>query len=88
MVYFFFFSGLAGLCMVLRRLAYPNRLRDLNMFGYSPQSLSLIINRVLDIINNTHGHLLSDLQQVPWLNQHRMEIYAQVSKCIIKNIYV
>ncbi|KAJ8909943.1 hypothetical protein NQ315_004010 [Exocentrus adspersus] len=44
-------TGLTALCIVLRRLSYPNRLNDLIlMFGLSPQSLSQIIKTTLNII--------------------------------------
>lgn len=78
---FIFLLGLTGLCLLLRRLAYPNRLRDLNLFfGYSPQAMSIIIiNKVSDILIHNHGHLLSSLEQLRWLNQQRFELYAQVS---------
>ncbi|CAC5404316.1 unnamed protein product [Mytilus coruscus] len=53
--------GIDGLCMVLRRLAYPSRLEDLEyIFGRSKTELSLIINEVLDYIHDNHCHLLSD----------------------------
>ncbi|KAJ8916393.1 hypothetical protein NQ315_014603 [Exocentrus adspersus] len=70
-------TGLTCLCMVLRRLAYPNRLRDLNLFGLSPQSMSLIINRGLEIIMNNHSHLIENLQGLQWLNHQRLQLYAE-----------
>ncbi|KAF5302293.1 hypothetical protein FQA39_LY10332 [Lamprigera yunnana] len=71
---------LTATCLLLRRLTYPNRLRGLNLFfGYSPQAMSIIINRVTDILIHNHGHLLSDLEQLPWLTERRFDLYAQVS---------
>ncbi|VEN41877.1 unnamed protein product [Callosobruchus maculatus] len=71
-------SGRTGLCMLLRRLVYPNRLSDLQgLFGYSPQTISMVTRHVTDILMQNHGHLLSNLEQLPWLNHQRLELYAQ-----------
>ncbi|XP_023015958.2 uncharacterized protein [Leptinotarsa decemlineata] len=70
-------SGLHGLCILLRRLAYPNRLCDLEpLFGLSAQSLSQIANEVADIIYQNHGHLIENLQNLPWLNLDKLRYYS------------
>lgn len=70
-------TGITALCMLLRRLTYPNRLRDLRqLFGYSPQAISLIISRITDILIQNHGHLLTHLPQLTWLNWQRLRIYG------------
>ncbi|XP_074028827.1 uncharacterized protein [Leptinotarsa decemlineata] len=69
--------GVMGLCILLRRLAYPGRLKDLQLlFGLSPQSLSQIINHIPNLIANNFMHLLDDLRNLPWLNLQRMHMYA------------
>ncbi len=59
--------GMEGLCVALRRFAYPCRYSDMiPRFGRSVSELSLIAAEVTDHIFNTHGYLLADLNQ-PWL---------------------
>jgi hypothetical protein len=68
-----------ALCILLRRLAYPNRLKDLTLlFGLSPQSLSQIINTTTNIIMENKGNLLENLQANQWLDRNRLQYYAQV----------
>lgn len=74
------FIGMEALCIYLKRLAYPNRLADLrNYFGRSTSALSEIANFVNSHIYENFGHLLEDLNNLPWLNQNRLEQYANVS---------
>ncbi|XP_050515881.1 uncharacterized protein LOC126892544 [Diabrotica virgifera virgifera] len=71
-------TGLDGLCILLRRLAYPNRLSDLKViFGLSAQSLSQIINKTVNLILEGHRSILEDLDNVPWLTQEKLEYYSQ-----------
>jgi len=50
-------DGTEGLCIVLKRFAYPCRYSDMiPIFGRSVQELSMISNQVTDWIYNTHGH--------------------------------
>ncbi len=57
-------SGLDGLCVVLRRLAYPNRLGDLvPMFGRSVPELSEIFNCTLHDLHTMHSHRVSSINQ-------------------------
>ncbi|CAC5395056.1 unnamed protein product [Mytilus coruscus] len=70
-------KGTDALCMVLRRLAYPCRLEDLEpIFGRSKAELSYIINEVLDYIHDNHCHLLSDLNR-NWLSPEHLELFAE-----------
>lgn len=77
----FFFIGINGLCVLLKRLAYPNRLVDLEpIFGYSYRSLSSIANKIMEIIILNKGHLLQHLGANPWLNENKLRQYANVSR--------
>ncbi|KAG5884379.1 hypothetical protein JTB14_026211 [Gonioctena quinquepunctata] len=71
-------DGTTALCMLLRRLCYPNRLVDLEkLFNYSSQSLSHIIINTANFIVANHGHLLENLNAHQWLNRNRYRLYAQ-----------
>jgi len=49
-----------GLCVFLRRFAYPCRYSDLvPLFGRSVPELSMINNKVLNFIYETHGHRIT-----------------------------
>lgn len=62
-------SGLEGLCLLLRRLAYPNRLSDLTpLFGRSKFDLCHIFNMALDHICDNYSHLLRTMNQ-DWITQ-------------------
>ena len=63
-------TGLEGLCVVLRRLAYPNRLGDLDtVFGRSPTSLSIIFNVSCNFIVTTWRRHLEDFIQAPFFDR-------------------
>ena len=50
-------DGTEGLCIVLKRFAYPCRYSDMMpIFGRSVPEMSMICNQVTDWIYNTHGH--------------------------------
>ena len=67
-------SGDEGLCILLRRLAYPNRLCDLvPMFGRHKTELSVIVNVMLNEIYKKHCHRVRDVRQT-WMNH---EAYAE-----------
>ena len=56
-----------ALCVLLRRLSYPNRLCDLEpVFGRPASTLSLITNYTVDFLWEHHQHRLTSLDQ-PWL---------------------
>ena len=57
-------TGVEGLCILLRRLAYPNRLTDLvPIFGLHPTHLSVMFNLVLEHVHSNFQHLISNLDQ-------------------------
>lgn len=66
-------SGEEGLCILLRRLAYPCRLKEMMKWtGRGQSELSIIINDTLDFIYaKWSGHLLN-LDQ-PWLTNECLE---------------
>lgn len=69
-------DGMEGLCMLLRRLAYPCRYGDLiHRFGRPVPILSMATNHVLDYIYNTHGHLITHWNHT-LLSPPALEVYA------------
>lgn len=71
-------SGLEALCILLRRLSYPNRYSDLEcIFGLSGESLSIVFNHVMDFIITNKGHLLNNLGNINWLNREKLRQYAR-----------
>ena len=53
-------GGMEGLCMVLRRMAYPCRYSDLiPRFGRAVPVLSMISNHVIDFIFENHAHQIT-----------------------------
>ena len=68
-------SGLEGLCVVLRRLAYPNRRFDLeSIFGCGEAELSVIFNTTLGFLYNEWNGLITDIarQKQGWLSAERI----------------
>ncbi|KAK4887199.1 hypothetical protein RN001_003470 [Aquatica leii] len=62
-------TGRDALCMLLRRLTYPNRLVDLEpLFGFSTTINSKACNEMLSLIYQRKGHLLYNLSQVQHFN--------------------
>jgi hypothetical protein len=60
-------TGMEGFYILLRRLAYPNRLKDLEeIFGRGVSELSVIVNLVLVILYDSWHHLLVTLPAA-WL---------------------
>ncbi len=69
-------SGLEAICILLRRLAYPNRLVDLiQTFGRRKEELSIIFNKTLSYIYDNFGHLVRNLDH-PWLAPNYLKIYG------------
>lgn len=65
-----------ALSILFRRIAYPCRYVDMMpQFGRSPQELSLIANKVMDEIYETHGHLLATIDH-PWLTRAKLREMA------------
>ena len=57
-------TTVTGLCILLRRFAYPCCLEDLEaIFGRSMMEILYIIKEVLDYLHDHHCHLLSDLNR-------------------------
>ncbi|XP_050513787.1 uncharacterized protein LOC126889496 [Diabrotica virgifera virgifera] len=71
-------TGIEGICIFLRRLAYPNRLCDLEyIFQRSPPALSEICNYVCKHIYDNFRYVLEDLNRLNWLTRDRLQQYAQ-----------
>ena len=71
------FGGLEGLCILLRRLAYPCRYSDLlQRFGRPVPELSMISNTVRNYIYENHQQRLTNWNQT-FLNPAKLEEYAQ-----------
>ena len=55
------FTGMEGLCMLLKRLAYPCRYSDLiHRFGRPVPILGMITKEVIDYICNIHHHKITN----------------------------
>ena len=69
-------TGIEGLCILLKRLAYPCRYSDMvTRFGRNPSSLCLIFNTVLDKVYLNHNHRLESWDQ-PFLSPELLNTYA------------
>ena len=69
-------DDMEGLCMLLKRVAYPCRLSDMiPRFGRPVSVLSLIINHVIDYIYDVHGHRITQWNQ-DILNPGALQHYA------------
>ena len=57
-------SKLEGLCILLKRLAFPCRYIDMvSLFGRNPTELCLIFNTVLEFVYSSHYHRLESWNQ-------------------------
>ena len=82
-------SGLEGLCVLLRRLSYPNRLRDLEVFfGRGVTDLGIIANFICLQICHQFDRLLSDFANQPWFTAERLARYCAgiAEKCDIEGV--
>ena len=71
-------DGMEGLCMLLRRLAYPCRFGDMvPRFGSPVPVISMATNHVIDFIYNTHGHRITRWNDA-LLNPPALETYARL----------
>ena len=69
-------DSLEALCILLKRLAYPNRYSDMiPRFGRAVPQLSMVVNQMMDYIDSELGHLLSDLNQ-PWLSSDNLLMFC------------
>ena len=51
-----------ALCILLKRLACPNKYSDMNsQFGRPVSQLSMVVNQMMDKIESEFKHLLRDL---------------------------
>lgn len=70
-------DGIEGLCMVLKRLAYPCRYSDMiPLFARPVPVLSMITNKVIDVIYDLHHHRITDWNPM-LLNPRKLDSYAQ-----------
>ena len=81
-------SGIEGLCIALRRFAYPCRYSDLiPLFGRSVPELSMISNQVTKYIYELHGHRVLqwnlELLQPNNLQILPMQLHKKEQLCII-----
>ena len=64
------------ICVARRRFAYPCRFSDMMpCFNRSVSKLSLITSEVTDFILSTHGHLLTDFNQLR-IHPERLQEYT------------
>lgn len=62
------YNFFVALHILLRRLAYPNRLSDLeDIFRRPPSELSAIINSMLNMLYDKFQHLLTNIDH-PWID--------------------
>ncbi|XP_037515308.2 uncharacterized protein LOC119391726 [Rhipicephalus sanguineus] len=70
--------GDEALCITLRRLAYPNRLKDLeNFFGRHSSTISSLTIEVLRHIDEKFFHLLDDVNNHSWLTIDTLENFSK-----------
>ena len=70
-------SGLEGLCLLLKRLAYPCRYFDLiSTFGRQVTELCMMANTELDWVFNEHGFRLTSWNQ-PFVTPTCLQEYAR-----------
>lgn len=70
-------DGLEGLCMLLKRFAYPCRYSDMiPRFGRPVPVFSMITNQVLDYIYSLHGHRITTWNPII-LDPPSLQKYAQ-----------
>lgn len=83
-------EGMEGLCMLLKRVAYPCRYSDMiARFARPVPVMSMITNEVLNFLYETHGHRL-----IQWndtiLNPRALEEYAEAISnkgAVLKNCF-
>ena len=83
-------NGLEGLCLLLKRLAYPCRYFDLMyFFGRSVPELCMLNNEVLDWIYDVHGFRLTSWNQ-PFLSPVALQEYCEAisrAGCPLENCF-
>ena len=74
------FSGVDGICVLLKRLAYPCRLVELScFFGRSCSDISRVITFLVTYIHDRFGDLLNNLDR-PYLSTGNLSIFAEAIK--------
>ena len=69
-------TGMEGLCIMLKRLAFPCRYTDMVCsFGRNPTEICLIFNEVIDHVFNLHSHRLTQWNQ-PMLQPNKLQEFA------------
>ena len=69
-------EGMEALCILLRRLSYPCRYSDMiPRFGRPAPVLSMVTNKVLDFIYDTHGRRIKEWNH-DLLSPARLQTYA------------
>ena len=69
-------TGMEGLCILLRRLAYPCRYSDIiPRFGLPVPVLSMVCNDVLDFIYDAHSHRITQWNPT-FLSPADLQIYS------------
>ena len=80
-------SAEEGLCILLHRFAYPNRLCDLvPMFGRHVTELSVIFNLMLSEIHRKHHEKLESVQQ-PWVNYEQFATAISNKGAVLQNVW-
>ncbi|KAL3215700.1 hypothetical protein MRX96_051322 [Rhipicephalus microplus] len=71
-----------ALCICLRRLAYPNRLCDLQeYFGRHYSVVSSVSNKILYHIEKNFGCLMNNMNTHPWLKHSDLEAMSESLMC-------
>ncbi|KAL3255459.1 hypothetical protein MRX96_017367 [Rhipicephalus microplus] len=75
------------LCMTLRRVAYSNRLCDLEtIFNRHSSVISSVVSKVMSHIEYYFVHLLADFTVHGWMNLQNLQLFSQ--KCaLLKNCW-
>ena len=74
----FFVYREEAVCMMLKRFAYPCRYEDLvARFGRPVPQISMVVSRMVDIMYEKYGHLLSSLHQA-WLTPAKLHEFARI----------
>ena len=70
--------GIVGLCVLLKRFAYPCRYMDMiPRFALSVPQLCMVTNTAMNFVYNTWGYLLRTFNQA-WLSPRNLQHYANV----------
>jgi len=77
-IFLFPYTGNEGLCILLRRLCYPNRLVDLvKIFNRDPTVISRIFQWTLNHVYENFKHLVDSLKH-KWINDGTLQQFEKV----------